>query len=266
MSDLTAPENRFERSYDKLLEVYLPVRTPGGRRLLFESYCAPARSPRADAASGFASLPALLGALLAAVAGPASARAGRSRAGCARASASARRCSAARSMRPTSSGGASPATSTTASSRTSPASRSRSRPLPSGAARGRRHAREAAGQTRQAMRELRSLLVEIYPPDLQRAGLERGARRPRRAARVARHRRDVDVPRRPAAAAARPRRCSSAWRRKRCATSSSTHGARTSRCACASAATRAARRVRRRARVRRASGNATRTGTSGCSC
>ncbi|MCA1823666.1 MAG: histidine kinase, partial [Frankia sp.] len=38
VSDLAKPENRFERQYGKLLEVYLPVRTPGGRRLLFEAY------------------------------------------------------------------------------------------------------------------------------------------------------------------------------------------------------------------------------------
>jgi signal transduction histidine kinase len=38
VSDLTAPENRDERPFGKLLEVYLPVRTPGGKRLLFESY------------------------------------------------------------------------------------------------------------------------------------------------------------------------------------------------------------------------------------
>jgi two-component system NarL family sensor kinase len=38
VSDLSAPENRFERSYDKLLEVYLPIRASGGRRLLFEAY------------------------------------------------------------------------------------------------------------------------------------------------------------------------------------------------------------------------------------
>jgi two-component system NarL family sensor kinase len=38
VSDLSAPENRFERSYDKLLEVYLPIRAPGGRTLLFEAY------------------------------------------------------------------------------------------------------------------------------------------------------------------------------------------------------------------------------------
>jgi two-component system NarL family sensor kinase len=38
LSDLSQPENRFERSYGKLLEVYLPVTTPQGRRLLFEPY------------------------------------------------------------------------------------------------------------------------------------------------------------------------------------------------------------------------------------
>lgn len=38
VSDLTKPENRFERDFDKLLEVYLPIRTPSGERLLFEAY------------------------------------------------------------------------------------------------------------------------------------------------------------------------------------------------------------------------------------
>jgi signal transduction histidine kinase len=38
VSDLSAPENRYERGYDKLLEVYRPVRTPDGRTLLFEAY------------------------------------------------------------------------------------------------------------------------------------------------------------------------------------------------------------------------------------
>lgn len=38
VSDLSRPENRYERRYHKLLEVYGPIRTPGGRRLLFESY------------------------------------------------------------------------------------------------------------------------------------------------------------------------------------------------------------------------------------
>jgi signal transduction histidine kinase len=38
VSDLSRPENRFERPHKKLLEVYLGVRTPSGHRLLFEAY------------------------------------------------------------------------------------------------------------------------------------------------------------------------------------------------------------------------------------
>jgi two-component system NarL family sensor kinase len=38
LSDLRRPENRFERDAKKLLEVYLPVKTPGGEPLLFEAY------------------------------------------------------------------------------------------------------------------------------------------------------------------------------------------------------------------------------------
>lgn len=38
VSDLDGPENRFERGFGTLLEVYLPVRTPNGTTLLFETY------------------------------------------------------------------------------------------------------------------------------------------------------------------------------------------------------------------------------------
>lgn len=38
VSDLSRAENRFERGQGKLLEVYLPIRTPDGHRLLFETY------------------------------------------------------------------------------------------------------------------------------------------------------------------------------------------------------------------------------------
>src|SRR5688572_12288784 len=38
VGDLSKPENDFERPYGKLLEVYLPVRTPSGTPLLFEAY------------------------------------------------------------------------------------------------------------------------------------------------------------------------------------------------------------------------------------
>jgi signal transduction histidine kinase len=38
VSDLNKPENRYERPFGKLLEVYLPIRSPSGQRLLFEAY------------------------------------------------------------------------------------------------------------------------------------------------------------------------------------------------------------------------------------
>ncbi len=38
VSDLARPENRFERRFVKLLEVYQPVHTPDGSSLLFEAY------------------------------------------------------------------------------------------------------------------------------------------------------------------------------------------------------------------------------------
>src|SRR4051794_34640184 len=63
-SDLTRPENRFERRYGKLLEVYTPVGTPRGGRLLFEAYLR-SSSVAADARRvwrGF--IPLVIGALL----------------------------------------------------------------------------------------------------------------------------------------------------------------------------------------------------------
>jgi len=38
LSDASRPENQFERGRGRLLEVYLPVTTPSGSRLLFETY------------------------------------------------------------------------------------------------------------------------------------------------------------------------------------------------------------------------------------
>jgi two-component system, NarL family, sensor kinase len=63
ISNLSAPENRFERSYGKLLQVYLRVQTPAGRPLLFETY----QRYSSVSASGYRLwidfLPILLGAL-----------------------------------------------------------------------------------------------------------------------------------------------------------------------------------------------------------
>lgn len=38
VSDLSKPENRYERQYDKLLEVYLPIELASGEQVLYESY------------------------------------------------------------------------------------------------------------------------------------------------------------------------------------------------------------------------------------
>jgi two-component system NarL family sensor kinase len=38
VSDLSRPENRFERAFGSLVEVYLPVRATNGTKLLFETY------------------------------------------------------------------------------------------------------------------------------------------------------------------------------------------------------------------------------------
>jgi two-component system NarL family sensor kinase len=38
VSDLQEPENKYERKFDKLLEVYLPVKAKNGEKLLFEAY------------------------------------------------------------------------------------------------------------------------------------------------------------------------------------------------------------------------------------
>jgi signal transduction histidine kinase len=38
VSDLSRPENKYERNFGKLLEVYLPLRMPSGDKVLFETY------------------------------------------------------------------------------------------------------------------------------------------------------------------------------------------------------------------------------------
>lgn len=63
-SDLSKPENRFERTQGKLLEAYTPIRTPGGAQVLFEIY-EPYDAVSADGARLLRALaPPLLGGLL----------------------------------------------------------------------------------------------------------------------------------------------------------------------------------------------------------
>src|SRR5947209_3214260 len=63
VSDLGRPENRFERPYGKLMEVYLGIRGPGGRRLLFETYQRESTLSSSGQRIWRALLPVLLGAL-----------------------------------------------------------------------------------------------------------------------------------------------------------------------------------------------------------
>jgi signal transduction histidine kinase len=64
ISDLTKPENRFERGYGRLLEVYLPIHTPAGRPLLFEAYYRYATVAHIGAQLWRAFAPIALGALV----------------------------------------------------------------------------------------------------------------------------------------------------------------------------------------------------------
>jgi signal transduction histidine kinase len=64
VSDLSRPENRFERGQPKLLEVYLPITGPAGQRLLFEAYQRDSSITASGRRLWLAFLPALLGGLL----------------------------------------------------------------------------------------------------------------------------------------------------------------------------------------------------------
>jgi signal transduction histidine kinase len=64
VSDLTRPENRYERRAGKLLEVYLPIRSTGGQPLLFESYQRFSSVSASGRRLWLAFAPALLGGLL----------------------------------------------------------------------------------------------------------------------------------------------------------------------------------------------------------
>lgn len=175
LSDLTEPENRYERGYSRLLEVYLPVRTPSGEPLLFELY------ERFDSvvAGGrrvwLSFLPPLLGSLLllwlvqVPLAWSLARRLKRSHRDrvalllqAAEASSTERRRIAAdlhdgvvQDL-----AGISYALAAAAAS------------PPQSAVDLSRTLREAATRTRQSMRRLRSLLVEIHPPNLRSAGLQ----------------------------------------------------------------------------------------------
>jgi two-component system, NarL family, sensor kinase len=172
VSDLSKPENRFERSFGKLLEVYVALTTPTGRQLRYEEYYrssfVDARARRIFREFAFISLAALI--LLALIQLPLAwalahrvRRAQRERVELLQravdASERERRRIAADLHDGVVQNLAGVSYSLSAAATSAPAELS---PTLS----------DAASETRQALRELRSLLVEIYPPDLHREGLE----------------------------------------------------------------------------------------------
>ena len=172
VSDLSAPENRFERSQKKLLEVYLPMSTPSGTPLLFESYQRFSSVAASGRRTWLAFLPALLVGLvvLELVQLPLARRmANRIRAGQRdRERLLQRAIDASETERRRIAGelhdGVVQNLAGVSYSLAAAAERN-------GGTNGDDTLERAAQQTRESIRELRGLLVEIYPPSLHRAGL-----------------------------------------------------------------------------------------------
>jgi signal transduction histidine kinase len=176
VSDLAEPENRLERHYDKLLEVYMPIRASNGRPLLFEAYQRFSSISDSGRHLWLKFTPALIGALLLLVLLQlplAWSMARRLRQGqeeretllrtTLEASDSERR-RIARVLHD----GVVQELAGVSYSLSAAAERAGA-----GGDRGIEEAlRRAASQTRDSMRALRSLLVEIYPPRVHEAGLE----------------------------------------------------------------------------------------------
>jgi two-component system, NarL family, sensor kinase len=180
LSDLSRPENRFERRFDKLLEVYVRIKSPTGGPLMFETY----ERYSSIAASGrrvwLAFVPAIVGclALLWLVQLPIAWRAARRlREGQAQRerllqraveSSELERRRIARDLHDGAVqdlAGVSYNLTAAAQSVGAATAQETTQVLT-----------EAASDTRRAIRQLRSLLVDIYPPDLHRTGLEAALR------------------------------------------------------------------------------------------
>jgi two-component system, NarL family, sensor kinase len=178
VSDLSAPENRFEQHFGKLLEVYLPIQGPDGKPLLFESYQRFSSVTSSGSSIWLAFAPALIGALilLELVQVPlASSMARRLRRGHREREALLQRAieSSELERRRIASDlhdGPVQRLAGTSYSLAAAAERSGSN---GGAESSGEALRRGAAQTRQTVRELRSLLIEIYPASLREAGLER---------------------------------------------------------------------------------------------
>src|SRR4051812_18527344 len=176
VSDLSKPENRYERSMGRLLEVYLPIRTPSGRPLLYETYY---RSSFISAGAGrifrqFA--PVMIGALalLALIQLPLAwwlarrlQRGQDERERLLERAIDASDVERRRIARDLHDG----VVQDLAAVSYSLAAAAETAPSPFAA-----ELRMAASETRQGIGQLRTLLVDIYPPELHRAGLESALR------------------------------------------------------------------------------------------
>jgi two-component system, NarL family, sensor kinase len=178
VSDLSAPENRFEQHFGKLLEVYLPIKGPNGEPLLFESYQRFSSVASSGSDIWLAFLPVLIGALilLELVHVPlASSMARRLRRGHRDREALLQRAiesSELERRRIASDLHDGPVQRLAGTSYSLSAAAERSGSNGSAGSTG-EALRRGAAQTRQTVRELRSLLIEIYPASLREAGLER---------------------------------------------------------------------------------------------
>jgi signal transduction histidine kinase len=172
-SDLSRPENRFERGYGELLEVYMPVHLPDGEPLKFEAYMR-REAVAADASQIWRDFAPLLAAallLLWAVQIPLA----RSLAGRLQRSQEEREQLLLRALDASNAERRRIAADLHDGVVQDLAGTSMSLSAAGEAASDPRLAETlgtAAEQTRRSMRQLRSLLVEIYPPNLHTAGLE----------------------------------------------------------------------------------------------
>jgi two-component system NarL family sensor kinase len=180
VSDLDDAENRFERNHGKLLEVYMPIHASNGRPLLFEVYQRFSTISSSGRHLWLSFLPALIGALL--VLGLlqlplAWSMARRLRAGQQERETLLRRAleasdSERRRIARVLHDGVVQELAGVSYSLSAAAERSGA----AGDAELGNALRNAAAHTRESMRELRSLLVEIYPASLHQAGLEAALR------------------------------------------------------------------------------------------
>jgi signal transduction histidine kinase len=174
-TDLSAPENRFERGAGDVLEVYSAIEAPTGQPLLFETYVRSEYLTAAGEESWVTLAPVLIGALalLAVLQLPlAWSLARRLRRGQEEREALLKRAIEAseterRRIAQDLHDGVVQNLVGVSYGLSAAAGR-----LGDGSDGAAATLRELAGQTRQSIRELRTLLVDIYPPDLHRAGLQ----------------------------------------------------------------------------------------------